>query len=45
MVVSAAAALAAAYVPPHMELPAGWTDVSVGTVSRSSKWAMHLQRQ
>ena len=28
----AAVAMTAAYVPPHMELPAGWTDVSAATV-------------
>lgn len=29
---SATAAMAAAYVPPHMELPSTWTDVSAGTL-------------
>mmetsp|Transcript_28293 Transcript_28293/g.60307 ORF Transcript_28293/g.60307 Transcript_28293/m.60307 type:complete len:91 (-) Transcript_28293:2067-2339(-) len=32
IVASAAAATAAAYVPPHMELPATWTDVTTGTL-------------
>lgn len=32
MLASAAATMAAAYVPPHMELPASWTDVSTGTL-------------
>lgn len=33
MLISAAVATtAAAYVPPHMELPVGWTDVSAGTL-------------
>jgi len=32
IVASTAAAMAAAYVPPHMELPSTWTDVSTGTL-------------
>ena len=32
LVASAAAALAAAYVPPHMELPPSWTDVAKDTL-------------
>jgi len=32
IVASAAAAMAAAYVPPHMELPSSWTDVSTATL-------------
>ncbi|KAL7535911.1 hypothetical protein ACHAXR_006806, partial [Thalassiosira sp. AJA248-18] len=32
IVASAAAAMSAAYVPPHMELPSTWTDVSAGTL-------------
>jgi len=29
---SATAAVAAAYVPPHMELPSTWADVDTGTL-------------
>ncbi|KAL7535885.1 hypothetical protein ACHAXR_007781 [Thalassiosira sp. AJA248-18] len=32
LVASAAIAVAAAYVPPHMKLPSTWTDVSTGTL-------------
>lgn len=32
LLASAAVVMAAAYVPPHMELPAGWTDVAAATV-------------
>lgn len=32
LLATTAAVMAAAYVPPHMELPAGWTDVASATV-------------
>ncbi|KAL3761644.1 hypothetical protein ACHAWU_000131 [Discostella pseudostelligera] len=32
LLASAAVVMAAAYVPPHMELPAGWTDVAAATL-------------
>jgi len=32
IVASTAAAMAAAYVPPHMVLPSTWTDVTTGTL-------------
>jgi hypothetical protein len=32
LLASAAVLMAAAYVPPHMELPAGWTDIAAATV-------------
>ncbi|KAL7444370.1 hypothetical protein ACHAXH_009970 [Discostella pseudostelligera] len=32
LLASAAVVMAAAYVPPHMELPAGWTDIAAATL-------------
>ena len=41
LLATTAAVMAAAYVPPHMELPAGWTDVASATV-RSENAASNL---
>lgn len=44
LLATTAAVMAAAYVPPHMELPAGWTDVASATVRsalRLSRLSVH----